>query len=640
MAEAKKAMEKDKMPQNLDEALAMIQEQKNKIRKLELRKAQYDSILENMTELVERSAPDYSLLYVNDAMCELYECNPEDFLGRNTLDLLFPEERGPVDEMTKRRTPADPSYKYEYQVRKKDGSIIWIESNGRGFYDEEGNIIEYQEVGRDVTHFKNMEEELTRKVQERTRELKTANEELLQVNAYLESILQGISESIVIVKSDGGSEFLNFGPNDIWKSDEHNLCHYFKGLILSEKSNVLRKLLSRRQAFTDVEMYCRGRSGELTFLVSGVPFSVEDAPDSRGILVLKPMTQVHKMINRMSGATARFRFSDIVTNSTILQDAIGLAKQGASSDCTILIEGESGTGKEMFAQSIHNNSARRSGPFVAVNCGAIPRELVASELFGYVEGAFTGAKKGGKPGKFELANGGTLFLDEIGDMPMEQQIALLRVLQERRVTRVGGEREIPVDVRIICATHRNLLNEVNQKNFREDLYYRLNVINFHIPPLRKRKEDILLLFSTFLKRSQPSEKILQKINPDVLDALVRYDWPGNVRELQNVAERILYLLAEGKDILPQFLPSHILEYAPKESKSLPTVNVDFSTAAPAGSLADVRREKKKQKMTADRAKIMAALHAAGGNVTLAARSLNISRATFYRRYHALEREEG
>ena len=222
-----------------------------------------------------------------------------------------------------------------------------------------------------------------------------------------------------------------------------------------------------------------------------------------------------------------------------MKETIEVARMAARSSSNVLIEGESGTGKELFAQAIHNASKRSAGPFVAVNCGAIPRELIASELFGYSEGAFTGAKKGGNPGKFELADGGTLFLDEIGDMPLEQQVALLRVIQEKSVSRIGSNQVIPVDVRIICATNKNLLELMQTGRFRQDLYYRLNVINLRILPLRERKEDIPVLFQHFLQQmNQEGNQLSQQ---DVIEHLLSYDWPGNVRELQNVVERFVHL---------------------------------------------------------------------------------------------------
>ncbi|MDU7441252.1 MAG: sigma 54-interacting transcriptional regulator, partial [Clostridium sp.] len=206
------------------------------------------------------------------------------------------------------------------------------------------------------------------------------------------------------------------------------------------------------------------------------------------------------------------------------------------------IQGESGTGKEVLAQAMHNYSLRRNKKFVAINCGAIPNNIIESELFGYEDGTFTGAKKGGKPGKFEVANGGTIFLDEIGEMPLDMQVNLLRVLQESRVTRLGGSTEIPIDVRVIAATNKNLKEEVNKGNFREDLYYRLCVIPITLPPLRERKDDVQKLMEYFLTiKSFKLNKPIPKINDELYSNLLSYSWPGNIRQLENYIENIVNL---------------------------------------------------------------------------------------------------
>lgn len=615
------------------EQTRIIDEQKQKITELELRKAQYDSILKNMTEFVERSDPNFALTYVNEAMCELCECEAEELIGLDTMTLLEDEDRPFILEMIRGLTVENPVYHYEYHVTQSDQTVRWIEGLGTAFYDEEGNLIEYQDVGHDITHYKNLEIKLKDAVEERTKQLATTNDELMRVNTYLQNILSGISEGIVVIDNQGNCEFLNYGPDMLWHRSEEKIKKYFNRQIQASKGNVLSRLMKHKQSFIDVEMHCGGDCGEISFVASGMPLKTDGKGNDKCILVLKPIEQVRNMVNKMSGAQSRFTFSDILTNSAVLQEAIFLAKQGANSDCTILIEGESGTGKELFAQSIHSSSPRKNGPFVAINCGAIPRELVASELFGYMEGAFTGAKKSGKTGKFELANGGTLFLDEIGDMPMDQQIALLRVLQEKTITRVGGDHEIPIDVRIICATNKNLIHEVTEKNFREDLYYRLNVINFYIPPLRKRKEDIILLFTAFLKRGQTAETVLRRIDGKVLQLLVNYDWPGNVRELQNVAERMLYL-SDGKDILPQYLPQHILEYQEDDTGGFG----DFSSESL--SLGEIRTKNKSIKKEDERQMILSALDATKGNASAAAKLLGLSRSTFYRRIREIRDTSG
>jgi len=249
-------------------------------------------------------------------------------------------------------------------------------------------------------------------------------------------------------------------------------------------------------------------------------------------------------------------FANLIGNSTVFLRVIDMAKKTAGMVSNVLIEGESGTGKELMAKAIHNES-RRTGRFIAINCGSIPQELLNSELFGYADGAFTGAKKGGNIGKIEHAHGGTLFLDEIGEMPLAMQVSLLRFLEDRTITRVGGNNSKAVDVRIIAATNRCLADEVKKGNFREDLYYRLNVVNLHMPPLREHKDDIPLLANTLLKQICARNKLEVIGFDDVsLDILSEYSWPGNIRQLQNVIESSLIQAGGGlitNDVLPDYL---------------------------------------------------------------------------------------
>ncbi|OPZ75531.1 MAG: Limonene hydroxylase [Firmicutes bacterium ADurb.Bin456] len=288
-----------------------------------------------------------------------------------------------------------------------------------------------------------------------------------------------------------------------------------------------------------------------------------------------------------------------------------LAKTAANSDSTVLLLGESGTGKDVFAQAIHNSSNRKRGPFVAINCGAIPRDLIGSELFGYTEGAFTGAKKGGSPGKFELADGGTIFLDEIGDMPAELQSNLLRVIEDKSIRRIGGTSIIPVNVRIIAATNRDLEKAIKQGNFRTDLYYRLNVITIRMVPLRKRQRDIEILLLHFLKQlgEQMGKEIIQ-VDDRVLKLIKTYPWPGNIRELQNAVERALHL-ADGPVLLPEHLPEEITRSL--RQKCFPLEN----------KLSPVEDYEKQV--------IMQLLEENKGNLTWVASRLNIARTTLYRR---------
>ncbi len=260
------------------------------------------------------------------------------------------------------------------------------------------------------------------------------------------------------------------------------------------------------------------------------------------------MEEVRRLIQTIS-RPSMISFDDIIGESKPLKETISIAKSISKTEASIMILGESGTGKELFARAIHLNSNRANGPFVAVNCSAVPETLLESEFFGYDKGAFTGANKTGKQGLFELATGGSIFLDEIGDLPTHLQAKILRAIQEKCIRRIGGEKEIPIDVRIISATHRNLSKMVIEKTFREDLYYRLNVIPVNIPPLRERKEDILLLVRHFIKVLRENEgKSNIKITDNAINELKKYSWPGNVRELQNVIERALIFAEDTIDV--------------------------------------------------------------------------------------------
>ncbi|WP_434133833.1 sigma 54-interacting transcriptional regulator [Sporomusa sphaeroides] len=264
---------------------------------------------------------------------------------------------------------------------------------------------------------------------------------------------------------------------------------------------------------------------------------------------LQRFEQVVRQKLNSKGLVAKFQLEQVIGSSQAVQDAKERVRQYAATDTTVLITGESGTGKERMAHSIHNLSSRKKGPFVAVNCAALPENLLESELFGYEDGAFTGAKKGGKPGLFELAHGGTIFLDEIGETPLSLQARLLRVLQEKETMRLGGDKIIPVDVRVVAATNQELRKLVDQKEFREDLYYRLDVLRLHLPPLRERPEDIPELVRHFLKKH--SGKIIGVTDAAIL-LLQRYPWHGNIRELENVIERLALLvkkqMIDEKDI--------------------------------------------------------------------------------------------
>lgn len=311
---------------------------------------------------------------------------------------------------------------------------------------------------------------------------------------------------------------------------------------------------------------------------------------------------------------AKYTFEDIVYRSERMHDTVLLCKRYSQADSTILIHGESGTGKELFAQSIHNASARKNGPFIAINCAALPENLLESELFGYEEGAFTGAKKGGKPGLFEMAHEGTLFLDEIGDLPLSLQARLLRVLQEQEVMRIGGQKIIPVNVRIVSATNKNLRECAQQNKFREDLYYRLNILQIKTHPLRERKEDIIPLVQEMLAKRQVDFIPIDEHLTQVLEA---HSWPGNVRELENVVER---MVAYGQPIPPEKFTAFIFQDEMVQPKAQGNeIKLEL------GTLKEIEDQ------------VLIQLHAKyEGNKQLLAESLGISRTTLWKKLKELD----
>ena len=267
---------------------------------------------------------------------------------------------------------------------------------------------------------------------------------------------------------------------------------------------------------------------------------------------------------------SKYKFDSIIGHSSALQRVLEMVEKVADSESTVLLTGESGTGKELFARALHYNSRRESGPLVSVNCGAIPEELLESELFGHVKGAFTNAHEHRK-GRFATADGGTMFLDEIGDMSLNLQVKLLRVLQERSFEPVGSSKTVKVNVRVVAATNQDLQEAIKQKRFREDLYFRLNVLPIEIPPLRERREDIPLLINHFLDVfNQSQQSAVESISTEAMERLIAYEWPGNIRELENVIERMV-LLSSGNEIDESDLPRELLASSTGEATAAPRV---------------------------------------------------------------------
>jgi len=445
---------------------------------------------------------------------------------------------------------------------------------------------------------------------------KQATTEMMLHNQYQKQMVETISEGFMAIDKDGriaylnrkGSEILGLKPEEVTGKHLRSFVDFEPEILTVLKTG---KGWMNREFF--IEMPKKGR---IHLLKSAIPI-FDDLGHTIGVIdTFREIRAIRHLVADVVGAKAFFTFDDLITRSPKMQSLIDLAKRAAMDNSNVLIEGESGTGKELLAHAIHNFSERKKGPFVVIDCSALPRELVESELFGYEEGAFTGAKRGGRQGKFELANGGTVFLDEIGEMPLEVQTKLLRVLQSRYVVRVGGHQPIPVDVRIIAATNRDLEQEVEKGNFRLDLYYRLNVVHFKIPPLRERREDILFLATAFMeKNAKKSGRSNYGLDEEVKAALVNYHWPGNVRELENVIERACVFATSDqltKDLFPEKLFQPSTQDCPQNSDDI---------------LIPLEEAEKRA--------IFMAIMKAKGNKSLAAKYLGISRSTLYEKMKRL-----
>ncbi len=437
--------------------------------------------------------------------------------------------------------------------------------------------------------------------------IKEYNDKLVIAKNHIETIINSIPAGILTSDLSGNIKTVNKYVTDMFGYKEEELKRK-KIWDLFEDWEAVKDTILSRNNFLDEDVYVNAKKNKLQFNLSAYPILDSGKRPKEIICIFKEIKKVRKLANKIMGMKAIYTFDKIIGKNESFVKIIEYAKKIADSKSSVLILGESGTGKELFAQAIHNYSNRRDEPFIAINCGAIPGDLIESELFGYEEGAFTGAKRGGKPGKFEIADGGTIFLDEIGEMPLDMQIKLLRVIEEGTVSRIGGSKQIPVDVRIIAATNKDLKQEVEKGNFRKDLYYRLNVLPIYLPPLRERKDDIPILIEYFMKTiSKKLNKRIVDIPPEYLDYLMNYDWPGNVRELGNVIEMI---------VNTEHIPFNFLEdrRCNLKAKSIELRDTNLKNL----KLEHIEKEH-----------IAKVLRKFKGNISLSARALGIGRNTLY-----------
>ena len=427
--------------------------------------------------------------------------------------------------------------------------------------------------------------------------------------SYVETLTNIISECSIIAGASGNILFSNHTAQSEFFLKENHITNVQSLLqapdLLKEQSNRIVQIGKKKYIMNVLPVTLDGEQNYSILLSSTKQI------ESTEMSIRRQMHENH--------LTAKYHFEDIIYADPITSQLIRMAQRYAVSDGTVLITGKSGTGKEMYANSIHNESLRKDGPFVAINCATLTESLIESELFGYEKGAFTGALTSGKKGLFELAHNGTLFLDEIGELPVSLQAKLLRVLQEHEVRHIGGSKNIPVDVRIIAATNKNLLQMVHDGSFREDLYYRLSLLEINLPALQERPDDIIPLFKHFLvSLIKKSGRKLYWLDDDVFLPLLEYSWPGNIRELQNIAERTVLLsdsLQLTADFLAFLLPIHV------RKKGTETAGIKESF-----SIADTRDLNELESRY-----ISYLLKKFGGDKDKVCQYLNISRPTLWRK---------
>jgi len=432
-------------------------------------------------------------------------------------------------------------------------------------------------------------------------------EEKQLLNSLVSSIFNSMTDGLIALDSNLTITHLNSQAQKMLSIDRSSaLGQQIFNVIRPDEILVGALQTNSNVSSMEIDFHCP--TGQRSYICSVDACRDASRHTLGNIIRLVKKRDVINITKKFGGNYAKYEFEDIKGKDSALLKQIELARITAKTNSKVLIFGESGTGKELFAQAIHNHSSRRRGPFLAISCATIPRDLFESELFGYRPGAYTGARQDGMIGKFELAHQGSLFLDEINALPLDIQAKLLRVLQQGVITRLGDTRSIPIDVRVIAATNADLLTEVENNNFREDLYYRVNVVEIFIPPLRERKGDLGLLVSLFLDRLCEDMAINKpKVSDEVHDIFRTYCWPGNVRELENCIERAV-VLSQGDEITKQHLPERLF--------NKPTTTLRTSSTSFLDGYKDM---------------IEAALERNNGNASQAARELNIARSTLYRK---------
>lgn len=584
----------------------LIDDKMSLIHQLEERQQELQSILNAAHDGMIGINRSGEITLFNAAAGRLTGVSIEEALGRNVDDLI-PNSR-------LRRVLMNGQAELNQVQELNDVEIV---TNRMPVRDEKGAIAGAVAVFRDVTELRQLAAEVTN---------------LREIQTLLEAIIQSTQDAISVVDKDGIGLLINPAYTRLTGLKPQDVVGKPADVDIAEGDSMHLRVLSTKQPVKNVPLKVGPHRREV--LVDVAPILVNQ--ELRGSVgVIHDISEIKRLTDELERANklirsmqAKYTFEDVVGVSPVMQVAMEQAKRAALTPATVLLRGESGTGKELFAHAIHHASERRYHPFVRVNCAALSETLLESELFGYEEGAFTGAKRGGKKGLFEEASGGTLFLDEIGEMNISTQVKLLRAVQEREVVRVGGVKPVAVEVRLIVATHVNLEQAVASGKFREDLYYRLNVIPIVIPPLRYRKEDIKAISMHILqKQNQAFGRNVEEISDGAVEVLKDYNWPGNVRELENTIGRaMINMTFQETCLLAHHLPvlHQQTQKPPVHSPVVPGSNIIVPTS---GRLQDILDE-------VQRLVLEETLRQTGGNKTEAAKRLGISLRSLYYKMNA------
>lgn len=557
-----------------------------------------DEILDNTNNAIIAVDPQGLIMYVNRAVFNILEIPVQDLLGQS-ITSYFPET-GLLRVFESGIAELGQQMKVNNTVLLSSRTPIYIH----------GELVGAVAVFQDITILQTFLENLVIE-HEKTKQLQRTLEVVL--NTAYDGLIVVDKEGIVTMTNQAFANFFEKSPEDLMGK---HITEVYKN----------PKFIDVLKTGEPVIGYIHDLNGH-EIIASRVPI-VQDGRivGALGKVVFKDVNELYaltkkvdslryeldyykKSLQQKNSSALELLKGNNPTMTSLVQTAQRVAKSGSS----VLLRGESGTGKELFAQLLHSESTRSQGAFIKVNCAAVPENLLESELFGYEEGAFTGARKGGKIGKFELADGGTLFLDEIGDMEMGMQVKLLRVIQEREIERLGSNKSRKVDVRLVAATNRDLEGMIRDKQFREDLYYRLNVVTLTIPPLRERMDDIESLIQTFLNKFNVQfAQTVMDISMETQNVLMKHRWPGNIRELENIIERA-FNMVDGPEIQLKHLPSYLQLLAGNETRP-------FIGGSLENILAGVEKEA-----------LIYALEIAKGNKVQAAKNLGLSRAGLYKK---------